>query len=149
MHKLIWLICLSITPVWAQSRLVFAWNANPANTWTWPPCSKLVIKMCRTGYTLTDVTTASAPVVISSTIAKNALNYTLAPLPSAGLHIYSLVINGKGRSGAVVCSDPARIAVHVPPRGSHTRREDDRRAQRGISQARLPAITTAFVSGSP
>jgi hypothetical protein len=120
MNKLVWLICLATMPVWGQSRLVFAWKANPSNVKTWPECSKSVKTMCRTGYTLTDVTTTSAPVVISSTIAKNALTYTLMPLPSAGLHIYNLVVDGKGSSGAAVHSAPATIKVDVPVPGSYT-----------------------------
>ena len=50
-------------------------------------------KMCQTGYTQTDVTTVSAPIVISSTIAADALTYRLTPLLSAGSHIYHLVIS--------------------------------------------------------
>jgi hypothetical protein len=149
MNKYIWLICLAINPVWAQSRLVFAWRENPANVRTWPPCRKLVTKMCRTGYTLTDVTSASAPVVIGSTIAVDALKYTLAPLPSAGLHIYSLVINAKGSGGEVVHSDPARIEVDVPAPNSHARLKHNGRDLGMISKASLPAVTTVLVSGTP
>lgn len=120
MNKLVWLICLATVPVWGQSRLVFAWKANPSNAKTWPACSKSVKTMCRTGYTLTDVTTTSAPVVISSTIAEDALTYTLTPLPSVGFHIYNLVVDGVGSSGAAVHSTPATVKVDVPAPGSHT-----------------------------
>lgn len=114
MNKLLILICLAAAPVWAQSRLVFSWKTNPADAGAWPPCSRSVVRMCRTGYSLTDLTTASAPVVISSTIAADALEYTLSPLPSAGLHIYHLVVIGKGSSGTPVQSRPATISVRVP-----------------------------------
>jgi len=101
-------------PVRAQSSAVFTWAHNPLNAGTWPACSRSVRTMCQTGYTLSDVTTASAPVVISSTIAESALTYTLTPLPSVGAHIYDLVINGKGRSGNAVQSAPATVTVTVP-----------------------------------
>jgi hypothetical protein len=119
MNKLVWLICLATVTAWGQSRLVFAWKPNPSNTKTWPACSKSVKTMCRTGYTLTDVTTTSAPVIISSTIGKEALTYTLTPLPSAGLHIYNLVVDGNGSSGAAVHSAPATVKVDVPAPGTY------------------------------
>ena len=81
----------------------------------WPPCSKSVKKMCRTGYTLTDVTATSAPVVITSTIAEEAYTYTLTPLPSPGSHTYSLVVNSfKNSTGKTVYSDPATVTVAAP-----------------------------------
>jgi len=108
------LLFLMAVSVWAQSSVVFTWTHNPLNAGTWPACSRFVTTMCQTGYTLSDVTTASAPVVISSTIAESALTYTLTPLPSAGAHIYDLVINGRGRSGNAVQSAPATVTVTVP-----------------------------------
>ena len=82
MQRLYWLVLLMAFPACAQTSLVFTWGPNPTNAVYWPPCSKSVKKMCRTGYTLTDVTAASAPLVITSTIAQDASTYTLIPLPS-------------------------------------------------------------------
>jgi hypothetical protein len=112
MPKLLSLLLLVAVPAGAQSRLVFAWNANPLND-AWPTCSKLVVKKCRTGYTLTDVTKASAPVVVSSTIAQDASTYTLTPLPAPGLHIYNLIVNARGSAGAAIQSAPATVRLAV------------------------------------
>jgi hypothetical protein len=71
-------------------------------------------KMCQTGFPQTDVTTVSAPIVISSTIAADALTYRLTPLLSAGSHIYHLVINAKGGNGNPVHSAPASVTVKNP-----------------------------------
>jgi len=149
MSKLFWLIFLVTTPVWAQSRLVFAWKTNPANLRSWPACSRLVVKMCRIGYTLTDVTATSAPVIISSTIAEDALTYTLSPLPSAGLHLYNLTIDAKGSSGVVVHSAPARVKVEVPVPGSHARLADSGRDQNRTQGASIPAIALVMAGGAP
>jgi hypothetical protein len=149
MNKLLWLIFLAATPVSAQSRLVFAWKTNPANAGTWPACSTLVVKMCRIGYTLTDVTATSAPVIISSTITEDALTYTLSPLPSAGLHLYNLTIDAKGSSGVVVHSAPARVKVEVPVPGSHARLADSGRDQNRTQGASIPAIALVMAGGAP
>jgi hypothetical protein len=133
----------------AVSRLVFAWKTNPANARTGPACSRLVVKVCRIGYTLTDVTSTSAPVVISSTMAEDALTYTLSPVPSAGLHIYNLTIDAKGSSGAVIHSVPAMVKVEVPAPGSHTRLADSSKDQNGFSGASIPAAAIVVASGAP
>jgi hypothetical protein len=114
MQRLFWLLLLTVFPACAQTSLVFTWGPNPSNTVYWPPCSKSVKKMCRTGYTLTDVTGTSAPVVITSTIAQDAFTYTLIPLPSPGLHTYGLVVNAKASAGKPVHSDQATVKVAVP-----------------------------------
>jgi hypothetical protein len=104
--------------------------------------------MCRVGYTLTDVTTTSAEVLISSAIAEDALTYTLSPLPSAGLHIYSLTIDAKGISGALVHSTPATVKVDVSPPG-FARLADSGRHQNGTSVASIPAIAPVIAAGAP
>jgi hypothetical protein len=114
MQKVFWLVLLTVFPAWAQSSLVFTWGPNQANAGIWPPCSRSVKKMCQTGYSLIDVTAASAPVVITSTIANSASTYTLVPLPSAGVHIYNLVVTAKGSNGMTVYSAPATVKVVVP-----------------------------------
>lgn len=114
MQRLLWLLLFTVLPACAQTSLVFAWKPNPSNVFYWPPCSKSVKQMCRTGYTLTDVTAASAPVVLAPTIAPDAATYTLIPLPSPGLHTYSLVVNAKESKRQTVHSDPATITVAVP-----------------------------------
>ncbi len=81
MQRLFWLLLLTVFPASAQTSLVFRWAPNPSNAGNWPPCSKSVKRMCRTGYTLTDVTATSAPVVIISTIARrfyDLYNHSLA-----------------------------------------------------------------------
>jgi hypothetical protein len=114
MQRLFWLLLLTVFPACAQTSLVFTWGPNPSNAGYWPPCSKSVKKMCRTGYTLTDVTATSAPVVITSTIAQDSTTYTITPLPSAGLRTYNLVVNAKNSVRKVVHSDPATVTVAVP-----------------------------------
>jgi hypothetical protein len=114
MQRLFLLLLLMAFPACAQTRLVFTWGPNPSNAGNWPPCSKSVKKMCRTGYTLIDVTATSAPVVITSTIAQDASTYTLVPLPAPGLHTYSLVVNARASMGKTVHSDPANVTVAVP-----------------------------------
>jgi hypothetical protein len=101
-------------PACAQKSLVFTWGPNPSNAFIWRPCSKSVKKLCRTGYTLTDVTATKAPVVITSTIAPDATTYAVVPLPSPGLHTYSLVVNAKDSMAKPVHSDPATVTVTVP-----------------------------------
>jgi hypothetical protein len=147
MNKLLILICLATTPVWAQSRLVFAWKTNPADAAAWPPCNRFVVRTCRTGYSLTEVTTASAPVLISSTIAADALTYTLSPLPSAGLHIYHLVVAGKGSSGTPVQSAPATISVKVPSPASHIHRLVASVGDQSGTSGSLISTTDAVIAG--
>jgi hypothetical protein len=114
MQRLFWLLLLTVFPACAQTSLVFTWGSNPSNAGNWPPCSKSVKKMCRTGYTLTDVTATSAPVVVTSTIAQDSTTYTITPLPSAGLHTYNLVVNAKNSMRKAIHSDPATVTVAVP-----------------------------------
>jgi hypothetical protein len=147
MKKLFWLVFWVTTPVWAQSRLVFAWQANPENARTWPACSRRLVKMCRVGYTLIDVTTTSAEVLISSAIAEDALTYTLSPLPSAGLHIYNLTIDARASSGALVHSTPVTVKVEVPLPRSHARPADSGRNQNGTSVASIPAAAPVIAGG--
>jgi hypothetical protein len=104
------LMFLVAVPLGAQSSVVFSWSHNPLNNGIWPVCSTSVQKMFQIGYTLTDITAVSAPVVISSTIAPTALTYRLTPLRSAGSHIYHLVINARGGNGKPVHSAPALAA---------------------------------------
>ncbi len=92
----------------------FHLGAEPIQRLHWRPCSKSVKKMCRTGYTLTDVTATAAPVVITSTIAQDATTYAIIPLPSPGSHTYSLVVNAKNSMAKPVHSDPATVTVTVP-----------------------------------
>jgi hypothetical protein len=113
MKTVLRLMFLIAVPVWAQSSVVFSWNHNPSYDGTWPVCSKHLKTMCQTGYTLTDVTTPAAPVVVSSAIDANALTYRLTPLPSAGSHIYHLVINAKGGNGHAVHSAPATVTIKI------------------------------------
>ncbi len=119
MTKVLLLLFLFTAPAWAQSRLVFAWQSNPENTASWPPCSQMVAKRCRTGYALTDVTKPSAPVIVNSSIAQDASTYTLTPLPKPGLHVYNLTINARGSAGAAIQSAPATVRLALP-RDLHT-----------------------------
>jgi hypothetical protein len=114
MKTILSLVYLVAAPLWAQSSIVFTWGHSPSNAKVWPACSKSVTTMCQTGYTLKDVTIASAPVVISAAITGSALTYTLTPLPAVGTHIYDLFINARGSRGEGVQSAPATVAVSVP-----------------------------------
>lgn len=100
-------------PAFAQTgNVVFTWtgNGNP----TLPACSTTVTTSCLTGYTLSDITSLSSPVVVSSAIAESALTYTLAPLPTVGSHTYSLVVNGKDQSSNAISSTPASVTLTIP-----------------------------------
>jgi hypothetical protein len=114
MQRLFWLVLFMAFPAFAQTSLVFTWGPNPSNAFYLRPCSKSVKKICRTGYTLTDVTAKTSPVVIASTIAQDATTYAIVPLPPAGLHTYSLVVNAKDNMAKAVYSDPATVTVTVP-----------------------------------
>jgi hypothetical protein len=114
MQRLFWLVLLIAFPACAQTSLVFTWRLNPSNAANWPPCTKSVKKVCLTGYTLADVTATVAPVVITSSIAQDANAYTMIPLPSSGIHTYSLVANAKNKMGKPVHSDSATVTVSVP-----------------------------------
>lgn len=114
MQRLFWLVLLMAFPAFAQTSLVLTWGPNPSNAFIWRPCSKSIKKLCRTGYTLTDVTAKATPVVITSTIAQDATTYAIVPLPSPGLHTYSLVVNAKDSLAKAVHSDPVTVTVTVP-----------------------------------
>lgn len=108
-------ICLMILMAMAafgQSTVQFTWTGtgNP----NVPACSSTVKTACLSGYTLTDVTTAASPVVISSTIAETALTYSESPLPSVGSHTWNLVVNGFDQSGNAISSAPATVTLSVP-----------------------------------
>jgi hypothetical protein len=110
----LWILLLTVFPACAQTSLVFTWQPNPSNADRWPPCSKSVKKMCRTGYTLTDVAATSAPIVITSSIARDTSTYRLVPLPSPGSHTYNMVVNARDGAGKAVHSDPYTITITVP-----------------------------------
>jgi hypothetical protein len=114
MRRLCWLLLLTFYPGFAQTSLVFNWHPNPSNFANWPPCSKARKKMCQTGYSLSDITVASAPVLIDAAIAQESTTYTVTPLPSAGPHTFSLVVNARNSSGKPVQSEPASVKVSVP-----------------------------------
>ena len=79
-----------------------------------PACSCTVTTSCLTDFTLSDITNASSPIVLSSTIPESALTYTESPLPSVGTHTYSLVISGKDQSGNSISSPAVTTTVNVP-----------------------------------
>jgi hypothetical protein len=114
MQRLFCMLLLTVFPACAQTSLVFTWAPNPSNADRWPPCSKSVKKMCRTGYTLIDVTAGSAPIVITSSIARDTSTYRLIPLPSPGSHTYNMVVNAKDGAGKAIHSDPSSVTVAVP-----------------------------------
>lgn len=119
MRKLLFLAVLALCALVPASRAQtaipsFTWQANPAWVTTWPACSTTVTSMCLSGYTLTDVTNASSPTVVSSTIPATALSYTLTAMPAAGARTYSLVINGKDQTGNPASSAPVTANVTVP-----------------------------------
>jgi hypothetical protein len=96
----------------SRAQVVFTWSGtgNPSLS----ACSDTVKTSCISGFTLTDITTSSAPVVISSAIAESATTYTLSPLPAVGSHTWSLVVNGFDQSGNAIASSPATVTATVP-----------------------------------
>jgi hypothetical protein len=92
--------------------VAFSWSGD-GNT-SLPGCSATVTAACLTTFTITDITTASAPLVISSTIPYSTLTYMLTPLPAVGAHTYSLMISGKDQSGNAISSAPITATVTVP-----------------------------------
>lgn len=90
----------------------FTWNGN--GNPNLPACSASVTSACLTTFTLSDITNASAPVVVSSAIASTATTYSLTPLPAVGSHTYSLIISGKDQSGGAISSTPVTTTVVVP-----------------------------------
>lgn len=114
MQRLFLMLLFTVFPAYAQTSIVFTWGTNPSDGDRWLPCSKSVKKMCRAGYTLTDVTATSAPIVITSSIPKDSYTYSLTPLPSPGLHTYNIVVNAKGAVGKALYSDPSTVTVDVP-----------------------------------
>lgn len=90
----------------------FTWtgNGNP----NLPACSSTVTNTCLTTFTISDITSLSSPVVISSSIAETATAYTLASLPTPGDHVYSLIISGKDQGGGAISSTAVTAKVTVP-----------------------------------
>ena len=109
-----WLLILLLLPLGAhaQSAVQFNWTGD-GNTGM-PACPATTPKSCVSGYTLTDITVATAPVVLSSAIAETALTYTESPLPSVGSHTWSLVVNGYDQSGNAISSAPVTVTATVP-----------------------------------
>jgi hypothetical protein len=115
LKRLLWLLLLAASPALAQSNSVtFTRQANSAWATSWPACSTTVTTDCLSGFTLSDITNATKPVVISSTIAPTALTYTQTPAGAAGSHTYSLVVNGKDQSGNPAASTPVTSTATIP-----------------------------------
>jgi hypothetical protein len=98
----------------AQSHIQFAWGSNGNPSWvncsaSTPPATSACLGP---NYSLTDITNASNPVVVANP-SITALSFSL-PLPSAGSHTYTLVINAKAFDGSTVASPPATVTVVVP-----------------------------------
>jgi hypothetical protein len=103
----------------AFKQITLSWtNPNsPANGW--PNCAFTatppVATICVQGFTLTDITTPTAPVVLQPTcLGPASTSFVIAPLPSVGSHTYSLVTNGLGSTGAANNSAPSTVTVSVP-----------------------------------
>jgi hypothetical protein len=98
----------------AQTHVQFAWGSNGNPGWT--NCIAVTPSATSSclgpNYTLIDVTNAASPVVVGKP-AKTALAFPL-PLPSAGTHVYNLVINAKAFDGSAVVSAPLTVSVNVP-----------------------------------
>jgi hypothetical protein len=92
------------------SSVVFTWTGNGSGTI--PVCKKGVTVACVTNYTLSDITDASMPKVISSGIG-NVLTYTLTLLPTVGSHTYRLLVSGRDQSGNSKSSPPATATLVV------------------------------------
>ena len=93
-----------------STSIVFTWISNQNKNV--PVCSRKVKAACLTAYILSDVTNASEPMSISSSIG-NVLSYTLNSQPKSGTHTYSLVASGIDQNGTSRSSTPAIATVMV------------------------------------
>ncbi len=113
MNRWFWLLFTLLFPIGALSQSVqFSWTGN-GNT-TLAACSPTVTTFCLVGYQLSDITTPTAPVIISSTIALGATSYSLTPLPSIGSHTWGLYVLGKDQAGNAIISAPETVTATVP-----------------------------------
>ena len=78
----------------AQRSIAFSWNQGTNPGWTACPAGRY----CLTGYTFYE-TTSGIPVALA-TVSQSSPFFTMIPLPSRGLHIYSVAQNGINGSGA-------------------------------------------------
>jgi hypothetical protein len=97
-------LCASAFAQTATS-IVFTWSNTDSSV---PACSSSVTVNCLVGQTITDVTVAASPVVLSSSISPTATTYT-TPLPAftTTSRAYTLVVNYKDANGKAQATAPA------------------------------------------
>lgn len=88
----------------------FGWkNGNPGMS----GCAKVTDPGCLNSIVLTEITSVT-PVVISGSIAFNAVSFTLNAVPPAGVHTYSIVATGTDSAGKAITSAAVTTQVTVP-----------------------------------
>jgi hypothetical protein len=94
------------TPPVAPSKVVFSWKStgNPSIR----ACGTGIATPCLKEYTLCDGNTLIARPAIGT------FRFTLSPLPAAGSHDYSLVVNVLNADGSITASPKALSMQAVP-----------------------------------
>lgn len=111
-----WIVCLAALvvmalPLRAQnnvSKVLFSWDYNFG---TDVPCTTTTTVNCISGYRLQEGSTVIT--VVNATTA-TSYTYTLAPLPAAGSHTYTLVATKVFQGGVTIDSAPATGSLQVP-----------------------------------
>lgn len=110
----LFLLSMAVGMAFGQTSIIFSWTGtgNPGI----PACSATVTTSCISGFTISDVTNAGAPVVLNSAIPATALTwtYTVPPLTAAATHTYGLATNAKDSGGSVESSAQVTAMIAVP-----------------------------------
>jgi hypothetical protein len=111
-----WLLFALSLPAFAQHGVTFTWAAGMTPGWT----SCTTGSYCLNGFAFYE-TTSGSPVQLAA-VPQTTTSFFLTPLPSKGTHIYTVVQNGLGPSGAPVQStgNPG-IVVNCKKNGSGRR----------------------------
>lgn len=94
----------------AQNPSTVAFNWGYTFTSAYPVCTSTVTTNCIQSFQLSEGSTVLATVPATSS---TSYTYTLATLPTAGTHTYSLVATGVYQGGSIN-SLPAMVSLQVP-----------------------------------
>jgi len=114
------LLMLATVPLLAAQtpNVVLTWQPNPANATAWPNCGAngaAPQTTCIVSTGVTDITSLSSPVVLTTTIPAATLTFTLATVPSPGSHSYVVFYEAKDQSGNAVLSANSNTATVTVP----------------------------------